>query len=276
MGVKKVARGLKKLPVPRRPPSYSLALALIGIGVGVASLINPPLFNGIGRTIALVAAALLIISGALLAGARSIAGEDKNKTAQQNKIGPAVIRADPPTANTFESLRARTGGSGNMRPIGVRVLTLPIYNDAELLGEEDLHGVVASIKLMPQDGGQAQLSHGRWRELEVAPISDTSVQAGLARSAVFSADGQRHLLDVLICQEDGAPELLGWKLAADPSEASLFNGVLPPGQYILTVTLRSPDLEGSAKLDYQLLIPDADQIIGHGPPGTPRLIPMTR
>ena len=99
-------------------------------------------------------------------------------------------------------------------------------------------------------------AHGLWRELEDSPYqAHKAPKTGIARGVHFAPDRQRHVLNVLAQPQIDNESQPYWLVARDPLELSSNGFKLPGGEFLMSITLRSPDLRRPIRLTYDLILP---------------------
>ena len=80
-------------------------------------------------------------------------------------------------------------------------------------------------------------------------------KTGIARGVDFAPDRQRHVLNVLAQPQINSKPEPYWIVARDPLELSTSGFQLPGGEYMMSITLRSPSLRKPVRLTYDLILP---------------------
>jgi hypothetical protein len=205
---------------------------------------------------------------------------------KRKKVDPGVIGAgEPETFFSGTKLKRLRGAE-----VGLRLLGIPFWNEAEDPGAT-ISGLKAFIEVQVisqseearkvsedwekgpnipiqrkrrsrppriRSGDCLDQGSGRWRELPPQELGPESFPNGQARAIDLESDRQRHVLDVLALDISRGHAGLGWRLAADPAELTVFSHPLRAGKYRLSIVLRSPDMKGSARFVYELEVQPAD------------------
>jgi len=185
--------------------------------------------------------------------------------------------SDSPETNVFTGSNLKARADNDWTTVNFRLVGLPLYNVAKSTnaGAKEVTAIIGVFK--PPGKVLIDRAHGLWRELEKLPKEEVpkAPTTGVARGIHFAPDRQRHVLNVLVQQFTENTPSPAWHIARDPLELSPRGFALPAGEYLMSITLRGPDLRKPVRLTFDLIIPmqgkdmseeNAPILIEHGRP----------